>query len=731
MRKIELLAPGGDLDSIKAAIAAGADAVYCGLDRFNARNRAENLSFNELQGVIRLAHRNNCMVFLTLNIVFVDSEIPSLVKELNKLVNTNIDGVILQDLGLFFLISRFFPGLNIHASTQMTTHNEGQVKFLARLGAKRVNLSRELNIREVRSLTEACREDNIQSEVFVHGSYCISFSGLCYMSSVMSGNSGNRGRCSQPCRDQYETTMAGKNYPLNMKDNSAFHDLEELNEARVDSLKIEGRIKGFDYVYTVVKTWKDRIEAQQDKILLTVDDSALYKVFNRDFSNSFLKGDINKNMFIDNPRDNSIASGQDGLYEEQIRIKTDVRRIIKEIDIGKAPLLIHVSGREGEPLSVVLSTPDDHFTVLSESSLSGRGTEPLNSEILLKRLKFLNDTEYYIDDLNLDGLGDDLYLPFKELNSIRKKLLFLINGSRESVVPVVLPSLQGSSNKGIKPGLSVLISDKKDITIYEHRNVNIYFKLPAGLDGELSVQLDFFKLYPDVIPWFPPVLIGEDYRAAVDFLKELSPKLIVTNNTGIANAASERVIAWIAGPYMNITNSYSLLCLKEIPGCRGAFISNELNQNQIRSIRKPEGFDLYFSIYHPIVLMTSRQCLSHQVKGCKKSIIDGKCISDCTKNSSIRNMQGESFIIDKRRGNYHTVFNEHNYLNTRVVNDYSDMFSGFFIDLSDIKTNTEVSIDKIRIIELFEGIINGDAESLEDLAANIGGTTCRQYVKGI
>jgi putative protease len=731
MRKIELLAPGGDLDSIKAAIAAGADAVYCGLDRFNARNRAENLSFDKLQGVIRLAHRNNCMVFLTLNIVFVDSEIPSLVRELNRLVNSNIDGVILQDLGLFFLISRFFPGLNIHASTQMTTHNVGQVKFLSRLGAKRVNLSRELNIREVRSLTEACRENNIQSEVFVHGSYCISFSGLCYMSSVMRGNSGNRGRCSQPCRDQYETTMAGKKYPLNMKDNSAFHDLEELHEAGVDSLKIEGRIKGFDYVYTVVKTWKDRIDAHQDKTLLTVDDSALYKVFNRSFSNSFLKGDISRDMFIDNPRDNSIASGQEGLYEEQIRIKTDVKRIIEKIDIGKAPVRITVSGKIDEPLTVVVNTPDESFTVLSDLSLTDKGTEALNPDVILSKLKSLNETEFYIEALDLDGLEEDLYLPFKELTSIRKRILFLLNGLRENVAPAQLPDLQRSLNKGVRPGLSVLISDENDIAIYEHRSATIYFKVPAGLDGELPAQINFFKLYPDVIPWFPPVLIGKDYRAALDFLEELSPKLIVTNNTGIANAASDRGIAWIAGPYMNVTNSYSLLCLKELPGCRGAFISNELNQYQIRSIRKPEGFDLYFSIYHPIVLMTSRQCLSHQVEGCKKSIIDGKCISDCTKNSFIRNMQGESFVIDKRRGNYHTVFNEHNYLNTRVVNDYSDMFSGFFIDLTDIKTNTEVSIDKIRIIELFEGILNGEADSLEELAANISGTTCRQYVKGI
>ena len=141
-RKIELLAPGGDIDSTKAAIIAGADAIYCGLDRFNARNRAENIAFEDLYGIIRLAHRNSCEVFITLNIIIVDSELPALITLLNKLINTKIDGVIVQDLGMFYLLSHYFAGLKIHASTQLTTHNEGQIKFLSKLNATRVNLSR-------------------------------------------------------------------------------------------------------------------------------------------------------------------------------------------------------------------------------------------------------------------------------------------------------------------------------------------------------------------------------------------------------------------------------------------------------------------------------------------------------------------------------------------------------------------------------------------------------------
>lgn len=194
-RKIELLAPGGDVEAIKAAIVAGANAVYCGLDTFNARNRASNLSLDELNGVIRLAHEYGCEVFLTLNVVLLEHEIKTITKLLNQLVNTKLDGIIVQDLGLFDLVKKHFPSLDVHASTQLTTHNEGQIKFLSKIGATRVNLSRELNLPEIKMLTEVAHDHDVLTEVFVHGALCIAFSGQCYSSSVSVGNSGSVGTC--------------------------------------------------------------------------------------------------------------------------------------------------------------------------------------------------------------------------------------------------------------------------------------------------------------------------------------------------------------------------------------------------------------------------------------------------------------------------------------------------------------------------------------------------------
>lgn len=396
--QFELLAPGGDLDSIKAAIAAGADAIYCGLDRFNARNRATNLTLDNLNGVLQLAHQHNCKIFLTLNVLILESEIPAIVRLLSQLNTTAIDGVIVQDLGLAYILKNHFPDLDVHASTQLNTHNEGQILFLNQLTASRVNLSRELNIKEIKHLAQFGREHDVMMEVFVHGSYCIGFSGICYISSARNGASGNRGRCSQPCREQYETTKTGNSYPLNMKDNSAFGDLEALADAGVYSLKVEGRIKKSHYVYTVVDNWRKQIDRLCDGVELSNDTTELYTVFNRDFSNAFLQGDFGKAMYIDNPRDHAVkhfskiykcesADDVQGVKKKLYNDKTAIIEKVAEktqdfdvtatqasgsslkgaIDVPTLPTLPQPEMREGAPkLSVLISSLED--TALCEDS---------------------------------------------------------------------------------------------------------------------------------------------------------------------------------------------------------------------------------------------------------------------------------------------------------------------------------------------------------------------------
>ena len=340
--QFELLAPGGDLDAIKAAIAAGADAVYCGLDRFNARNRATNITLELLEGVIALAHRHNCKIFLTLNIMLLESELPAMLRLLQQLQQTQVNGVIVQDLGLASLLKRHFPSLDVHASTQMNTHNTGQMTLLSELGMSRANLSRELSLAEITELATHGREIGMLTEVFVHGSYCVGFSGVCYLSSARNGASGNRGRCSQPCREAYETTAVGKQYPLNMKDNSAFMDLPALAAAGVHSLKIEGRIKKAHYVFTTTENWRRQIDALCEGGEQSRDMSSLYTVFNRDFSNGYLMGDIHREMFIDNPRDHSAVH-----FGKLRRVESpdDVKLVKQELYSTKTAIIERMQSR--------------------------------------------------------------------------------------------------------------------------------------------------------------------------------------------------------------------------------------------------------------------------------------------------------------------------------------------------------------------------------------------------
>lgn len=744
--KIELLAPGGDVDSIKAAIIAGADAIYCGLDRFNARNRAHNISYDDLNGILVLAHKSNCQIFITLNIIIIESEIPALLNLLNKLVNSSVDGIIVQDLGLFYLLSKHFKRFVIHASTQLTTHNTGQIHFLHKLGARRINLSRELNFSEIEKLSKTAHQHDMLTEVFVHGSYCISFSGLCYMSSLINGNSGNRGRCSQPCRDEYLTTSQGIRFPLNLKDNSAFCDLRELADAGVDSIKIEGRIKKFHYVYTVVSAWRKQLDNFFKGAPVSEDKSVLYSVFNRDFSDGFLHASINKDMFIDNPRDHSavhLASKACGekeprleeakkrIYDLRTDIITTIGNKIDQLPIDKVPLRIEVSGETGFPLQLSIKTPQTAFIVCSTLMLSNTIKNPLSCEEIEKRLAPVNETEFFIQQIRCKDFRKNLFLPFKELTALKNRLLYVLNGSRETIPAVDLARPKKRNEESIRPTLSVLINSTKDLPLVHNHSSDFYFQLPGILQPRLAEIISLFREHKSLTPWFPALLLGVEYAAAVSFLEQSQPQYIVTDNTGIAYEAWKRGISWIAGPYFNTVNSYSMSCIQEQFNCAGAFISNELKRSQIKQIKKPAHFKLYYSIYHPIMLMTSRVCLFHQVTGCEKHTVDGSCIYKCERESSITNLKEKTFLIKKTKGNYHTIYNARNLLNTDIVTDIPGAFTSFFIDLREIQGKTDVMISKGKTIELFKKFIGGDSSASTELHNNITPSTNAQYLKGI
>ncbi|TCN91393.1 peptidase U32 family protein [Vibrio crassostreae] len=749
-RKIELLAPGGDVEAIKAAIVAGANAVYCGLDTFNARNRASNLSLDELNGVIRLAHEYGCEVFLTLNVVLLEHEIKTITKLLNQLVNTKLDGIIVQDLGLFDLVKKHFPSLDVHASTQLTTHNEGQIKFLSKIGATRVNLSRELNLPEIKMLTEVAHDHDVLTEVFVHGALCIAFSGQCYSSSVSVGNSGNRGRCSQACRDEYEITNAGNKFPLNLKDNSAYYDLPELVDAKVDSLKVEGRIKGAHYVYTVVDTWRKQIDSFVESGLLIEDDSNLHKVFNRDFTNSFLKGNLTKDMFIDNPRDNSmnyavekatkenneisvvqIQEVTNELHQAKDVLGNEMRDKIEFLDIRKTPVSLSFSAKVGQPFTVTVNTPKENFTVQSQSLLATAKETAITQALLEKRFKSVKSAVHTLENCNYDNLDEGLILPLKEVSVLKDEIDFILNGSVKVIKHVEVPALPQHPKVNEKPTMSMLIADVEDLHLCDVTDADVYFKLPESFKKRCNKYIDILAANPRLIPWFPAVLIGKDYDEAVRILEEIKPARIVTNNTGIAYKAYEMGIEWVAGPFMNTTNSHALVTLKEELNCAGAFISNEINKGQIRHIRRPENFKLFYSIYHPILMMTSRQCFFQRTVGCNKPSIEAGCMLKCEKATTITNVKGISFAVDKQKGGYPSIYNHEQFLNHDAVTDFSGLFDEFFIDLTNIGAGSKEVQDKVELIKHFQGLIDGVDGSQQNLEQMVEVRTNAQYVQGL
>ncbi|MBE3902660.1 U32 family peptidase [Vibrio parahaemolyticus] len=659
--QFELLAPGGDLDSIKAAITAGADAIYCGLDRFNARNRATNLTLDNLNGVLTLAHQHSCKIFLTLNVLILESEIPAIVRLLSQLNTTKIDGVIVQDLGLAYILKHHFPDLDVHASTQLNTHNEGQILFLNQLTASRVNLSRELNIDEIKHLAQFGREHNVMMEVFVHGSYCIGFSGICYISSARNGASGNRGRCSQPCREQYETTKTGNNYPLNMKDNSAFGDLKALADAGVYSLKVEGRIKKSHYVYTVVDNWRQQIDRLCEGLELSEDTTELYTVFNRDFSNAFLQGDFGKAMYIDNPRDHAVKHFSK-VY--QCQSADDVQAVKKKLYDDKTAII--------EKVAEQTKSFDVTSTQVSGSSLKG------------------------------------------------------------SIDVPTLPALPQPDPRQGAPKLSVLISSAQEAMLCEYRDIDVYYQLPMGLSGELSAMIELFQANPMLKPWFPAILIGEDYQAARVFLETIQPELSITNNSGVSMIAKELGLGWVAGPQMNTVNSYAFKCLQDEFSASGAFVSNELNMKQMRHIKRPKNMRSFYSIYHPNTLLTSRQCLFQQTEGCRKVKVNKGCLKRCDKRTSIINLKDNPYVVQKQKGSHNSIYSEHNVLNLQVLHDLPQLFTDVLIDLRDIQTETKVSASKPELIDAFLALLEDHSEqAVQTLNAMIQPTANAQYLKGL
>lgn len=283
---IELLAPVGSMEAFYASINNHADAIYLGGKHFGARAYANNFSNEEIKEIIKIAHIFNVKVYVTVNTIVFDEEIPELINFLDFLYENDCDAVIVQDLGVLNIIRTRYPDFEIHASTQMNIHSVEEAKVLKKLGVKRIVVAREIDIDLIKRIK---KEVDIEIEVFVHGALCISSSGKCYMSSIIGRRSGNRGRCAQPCRLEYKLKDE-EGYLISPKDLFALPRLKELIDAGVDSLKIEGRMKRAEYVSSILRSYKKAINSLLNKspFDLNKEEEEIKKIFNRGFTKGYL-----------------------------------------------------------------------------------------------------------------------------------------------------------------------------------------------------------------------------------------------------------------------------------------------------------------------------------------------------------------------------------------------------------------------------------------------------------
>lgn len=328
MEKIELLAPAGSMESIYAAVNNGANAIYLGGPKFSARAKAIEFDNEKMKEAVDYCHSYGVSVYVTMNTILKDNELKDAIKYVGYLYEIGVDALIIQDLGLLRLIQSKYKDFEVHASTQMTIHNGDGAIYYRDKGFKRVVLSRELSLDEIKYIS---KELGIETEIFVHGALCVSYSGQCLMSAMIGGRSGNRGKCAQPCRQEYrlvsENSGERKGHLLSTKDTCTIDDIKDIIDSGAYSLKIEGRMKRPEYVAGVVDTYRKALDKELLNRKYNVEEGkkTLLQLFNRGgFANAYLRKDSGKDMmsFVI-PKNTGIEIGKAGENGEVV-LKEDV-----------------------------------------------------------------------------------------------------------------------------------------------------------------------------------------------------------------------------------------------------------------------------------------------------------------------------------------------------------------------------------------------------------------------
>ena len=593
---MELLAPAGSMEALRAAVCNGADAVYLGADTFNARMNARNFSAADLQEAVVYCHVRGVKVHLTLNTLVLDREMPRAAELIRLAASCGVDAFIVQDLGVVSLCRQLAPDVPIHASTQMSIHSLEGVMEAAALGCSRVVLARELPAEEIAHI---CKKSPVEIEVFVHGALCMCYSGQCYLSSVIGRRSGNRGQCAQPCRlpygyGRFESTR----YPLSLKDNCLVGELDELRRMGVASIKIEGRMKRPEYVAIVTRAYRTVLNGGK---LTPSDLQELETAFSRQgFTDGYFRGQTGSDMF---------GRRQEG--EDTADLFASARATYEQGEPQRIGVRFYAMIRRGEPAQLAVEDPDGNLCRTRGPVPEQAVYRSLTPQDLEQQLKKTGGTPYLCTAVR-SSLNPDLMLPASAINAMRRDVIAELTAKRGRAAPARLnaydepPRYDGISGE---PQLTIAVRTAGQITsrMLSMKPTVLYVPLSElaehpDLPQRVSVETQLAAILPRVIWSGELAPVARQLRTAY----EMGVRQVLAGNLGQLHIARAAGFA-IRGDFgLNIVNSRAMRYLRE-QGLDSQLLSFELTLPQIRDISKAVPAELL--IYGRLPLMLMENCV--------------------------------------------------------------------------------------------------------------------------
>ena len=593
---MELLAPAGSMEALRAAVCNGADAVYLGADTFNARMNARNFSAADLQEAVVYCHVRGVKVHLTLNTLVLDREMPRAAELIRMAATCGVDAFIVQDLGVVSLCRQLAPDVPVHASTQMSIHSLEGVQEAAALGCSRVVLARELPAEEIAHI---CKRSPVEIEVFVHGALCMCYSGQCYLSSVIGRRSGNRGQCAQPCRlpygyGRFESTR----YPLSLKDNCLAGELDELRRMGVASIKIEGRMKRPEYVAIVTRAYRTVLNGGK---LMPSDLQELETAFSRQgFTDGYFRGQTGSDMF---------GRRQEG--EDTADLFASARATYEQGEPQRIGVRFYAMIRRGEPAQLAVEDPDGNLCRTRGPVPEQAVYRSLTPQDLEQQLKKTGGTPYLCTSVR-SSLDPDLMLPASAINAMRRDVIAELTAKRGRAAPAHLnaydepPRYDGISGE---PQLTVAVRTAEQITsrMLSMKPTVLYVPLSElaehpELRQRVGVETQLAAILPRVIWSGELVPVARQLRMVYD----MGVRQVLAGNLGQLHIARAAGFA-VRGDFgLNIVNSRAMRYLRE-QGFDSQLLSFELTLPQIRDISKAVPAEVL--IYGRLPLMVMENCI--------------------------------------------------------------------------------------------------------------------------